>query len=133
MSEANGPVVERDAARPSPAGPAVVTDQMSVRTGAVPATVQGFTRGFDPRRATATPRHAEITARYQSVYTAVDFAAAVAFVVGSVFFFYSDLGRAADWLFLAGSILFAVRPTVAVVQQLHLGRLPVDRPGTAAT
>jgi len=108
-----------------------VTEQVGVRTEKAQPTVQGLTRGFDPRRATATPRHAELTARYQSVYTAVDFAAAVAFVVGSVFFFYSDLGRAADWLFLAGSILFAVRPTVAVAQQLHLGRLPVDQPGTS--
>ena len=82
-------------------------------------------RGFDPRRATASPRHAEISGRYENLYTLVEFAAAVAFIVGSAFFFYRDLALAADWMFLAGSILFAVRPTVAVAQQVHLSRIPV--------
>lgn len=82
-------------------------------------------RGFDPRRTTASPRHAEIAGRYQNVYILVEFAAAVAFIVGSVFFFYRNLTLAADWMFLAGSILFAVRPTVSVAQQIHLSRLPI--------
>lgn len=34
-------------------------------------------------------------------------------------------------MFLAGSILFAVRPTVAVAAQVHLSRLPLV--GTATT
>jgi hypothetical protein len=29
-------------------------------------------------------------------------------------------------MFLGGSILFAVRPTVAVAQQVHLSRLPLN-------
>lgn len=96
-------------------------------SGSGPATTRdGFMRGFDPRRNTATPRHAEIAGRYQNVYTLVEFAAAIAFIVGSVFFFYRNLTLAADWMFLAGSILFAVRPTVAVAQQVHLSRLPLD-------
>lgn len=82
-------------------------------------------RSFDPRRATASPRHAEVAGRYQTVYTLVDFAAAVSFVIGSAFFFYDNLTLAADWLFLAGSFLFAVRPTVTVAQQIHLSRLPM--------
>lgn len=82
-------------------------------------------RGFDPRRATASPRHQEIYNRYQTAYTLVEFAAAVAFVIGSVFFFSESLSVAADWLFLGGSILFAVRPTVAVARELHLSRIPV--------
>ena len=82
-------------------------------------------RSFDPRRATASPRHAEVAGRYQTVYTLVDFAAAVSFVIGSAFFFYDNLTLAADWLFLAGSFLFAVRPTVTVAQQIHLSRIPL--------
>lgn len=93
-------------------------------------------RGFDPRRATASPRHAEISGRYQNLYTLVDFAAAVAFIVGSAFFFSQELALAADWMFLAGSILFAVRPTVAVAGQIHLSRIPLPsghhRPATSS-
>ena len=81
--------------------------------------------GFDPLRATASPRHAEVAGRYETVYTMVDFAAAVSFVIGSAFFFHDSLTLAADWLFLAGSFLFAVRPSVAVAQQIHLSRLPL--------
>jgi hypothetical protein len=58
--------------------------------------------------------------------------AAVAFIIGSVFFFYNDLAVAADWILLAGSILFAVRPTVAVAQQLHLARVPLNPVGRPA-
>ena len=80
---------------------------------------------FDPRRAGASARHAEVYGRYQVVYTVVEFLAAVAFVVGSVFFFSESRTSAADWLFLAGSILFAVRPTVAVLREAHLARIPL--------
>lgn len=80
---------------------------------------------FDPRRAGASPRHAQIYGRYQVVYTVVEFAAAVAFVIGSVFFFSDSLALPADWLFLVGSILFAVRPTVSVLREAHLARLPL--------
>jgi hypothetical protein len=43
-------------------------------------------------------------------------------------FFSSDLRRASPagtWLFLIGSILFAVRPTIRLALELHLARLPV--------
>ncbi len=80
---------------------------------------------FDPRRATESPRHAEVYGRYQIIYTLVEFAAAVAFVIGSVFFFYTSLSVPADWLFLIGSVLFAVRPTITVLRESHLARLPL--------
>ncbi|MFL5860237.1 MAG: YrhK family protein [Solirubrobacteraceae bacterium] len=71
-----------------------------------------------------TPRHVEIFWRYQVVRTAVDFGAASCFVVGSAFFFFVSMTRPADWLFLVGSILFAVKPTIDMVRSLHLRRLP---------
>ncbi|MFF8947071.1 YrhK family protein [Streptomyces sp. NPDC014864] len=80
---------------------------------------------FDPRRAAASPRHAEIYGRYQIIYTTVEFAAAVAFVIGSAFFFSDSMALPADWLFLVGSMLFAVRPTVSVLRESHLARLPL--------
>lgn len=54
----------------------------------------------------------------------MDFSAACCFVIGSVCFFFASLSTPADWLFLTGSILFAVKPTIDMVRSLHLNRLP---------
>ncbi len=64
--------------------------------------------------------------RYQIVRTLVDFGAAACFVIGSAFFFFADLTIQADWLFLVGSILFALKPTIDVVRSAHLNKLPHD-------
>ncbi len=87
-------------------------------------------RLLDPALNDLSPRHLEIYWRYQAVRTAVDFGAALCFVLGSAFFLFASLTRAADWLFLAGSILFAVKPTIDMIRSLHLRRLPATR-GTA--
>ncbi len=71
--------------------------------------------------------------RYQKIYTLVEFAAAVAFVVGSVLFFYPSQQFPATWLFLVGSILFAARPTVCVLRENHLARIPLPGDASAAT
>lgn len=81
-------------------------------------------RLLDPVLNDLTPRHMEVFWRYQVVRTGVDFGAALCFVVGSGFFFFSSLSRPADWLFLVGSVLFAVKPTIDMVRSLHLRRLP---------
>ena len=62
--------------------------------------------------------------RYQVVRTAVDFGAAACFVIGSAFFFFTSTTTAADWLFLIGSLLFALKPTIDMVRSAHLRRLP---------
>ena len=85
---------------------------------------------LDPVLNDLTPRHAEIFWRYQVVRTAVDFGAAVCFVVGSAFFFFASMSTPADWLFLLGSILFAIKPTIDMVRSLHLRRLPAPSGGT---
>ena len=84
---------------------------------------------LDPVLNDLTPRHVEIFWRYQIVRTAVDFGAAVCFVVGSGFFFFASMTTSADWLFLIGSILFAIKPTIDMVRSLHLRRLPAPRTG----
>ncbi|MDQ6783179.1 MAG: YrhK family protein [Actinomycetota bacterium] len=81
-------------------------------------------RFLDPVLHDLTPRHVEVYWRYQVVRTAVDFGAAACFVVGSAFFFFTSTTRAADWLFLAGSLLFALKPTIEMVRFAHLRRLP---------
>ncbi len=69
----------------------------------------------------------EIYWRYQVVRSAVDFGAALCFVIGSAFFLFASTVRAADWLFLVGSILFAVKPTIEMIRSLHLRRLATTR------
>ena len=78
-----------------------------------------------------TPRHVELLWRYRVVRTGVEFAAAVCFVVGSVCFFFASLTTPADWFFLVGSILFAIKPTIDLVGSAHLRRLPVPATGGA--
>lgn len=80
---------------------------------------------LDPLLNDLSPRHLEIYWRYQVVRTAVDFGAALCFVVGSAFFFFASMTVAADWLFLVGSILFAVKPTIDMIRSVHLRRLTV--------
>jgi hypothetical protein len=75
-----------------------------------------------------TPRHVEVLWRYRVVRTSVDFGAALCFVAGSVCFFFASLTTPADWLFLVGSILFAIKPTIDLFASAHLRRLPTDTP-----
>ncbi len=84
---------------------------------------------FDPGSATASDRHRVVYGRYQKIYTLVEFAAAVAFVVGSTLFFYPAQQEPATWFFLVGSVLFAARPTVRVLRENHLARLPLPGDG----
>ncbi|MCL2582047.1 MAG: YrhK family protein [Streptosporangiales bacterium] len=83
-------------------------------------------RILDPTLHTLSPRHLEVFWRYQLVRTGVDFGAACCFVVGSICFFYASLDIPAAWLFLIGSILFAVKPSIDMVRSLHLRRLPAS-------
>ena len=88
-------------------------------------------RLLDPVLNDLTPRHLEVFWRYQVVRTGVDFGAACCFVIGSAFFFFSSLSRPADWLFLLGSVLFAIKPTIDMVRSAHLARLPDDGDSSA--
>jgi hypothetical protein len=80
---------------------------------------------FDHAIRTASPNHAEVVRKYELYRTVVEFLAALFFVIGSIFFFYDNLIFAGTWLFLIGSILFAVRPTVRLLLELRLANLPV--------
>lgn len=88
-------------------------------------------RMLDPALHDLTPRHIVVFWRYQVVRTAVDFGAACCFVVGSACFFSVSTETLALWLFLVGSVLFAVKPSIDLVRSLHLRRLPHlgERPG----
>jgi hypothetical protein len=62
----------------------------------------------------------KVYAAFELVYTCVDFGAAFCFIVGSVFFFYDSLMTAGTWLFLIGSVLFAVKPTLRLIREIKL-------------
>lgn len=75
----------------------------------------------------ASRSHEEIVRRYEIGRTVVEFLAAATFIVGSIFFFYESLIYLGTWLFLIGSILFAVRPSIRLLLELHLAHLPVPK------
>lgn len=74
---------------------------------------------FAPENRTRTPRHARIWAAWEIVYTVVDFAAAFLFIIGSVFFFYASLTYWGTWMFLVGSVCFALKPTIRLIRELQ--------------
>lgn len=84
-----------------------------------------MTRLFDHAIRSATSEHSEIVRKYELYRTIVEFLAAAFFVIGSIFFFYESLLYTGTWLFLIGSILFAVRPTIRLLLELRLANLPV--------
>ncbi len=88
---------------------------------------------FKPELFTATPEHRRVYGIYERIYTTVDLTAALMFLVGSIFFFYSELMDAGTWLFVLGSGCFAARPAVRFMREFHLAQLPVpedDRSGS---
>lgn len=78
---------------------------------------------FEQSNRTRTPKHSETTRRYEIIRTAVEFVAAVCFVIGSSLFFFESQRIPATWLFLIGSTLFAARPTVRLALELKLDQL----------
>jgi len=64
-----------------------------------------------------------VYALYEMAHTLVDLGAALCFIVGSFFFFSDELQYAGTWLFVIGSFLFAVKPTLRFARELKLLRL----------
>ncbi|WP_071674533.1 YrhK family protein [Nioella nitratireducens] len=71
-------------------------------------------------RSNATRR---VYAAYELAHTAVDFAAAVAFLVGSVLFLSAEYATPATWLFILGSVFFCVKPSLRMAREIHLWRM----------
>ena len=74
---------------------------------------------FNPENRTKSHQNRKIYALYEIAYTAVDFSAAMLFLVGSVLFFYKSLENPAIWLFVIGSACFAMKPTIRIVREIH--------------
>lgn len=82
---------------------------------------------FDPANHTRSAAHRRIYVWHKIAYTAVDFLAAVLFIVGSILFFDQSTTYAGTWLFLIGSIFFALRPTTTLVREVAYVRAERDR------
>jgi hypothetical protein len=78
---------------------------------------------FSPENRDKTARHRRIWALYEIAYTAVDFGAAISFIIGSIFFFWESLQTAGTWLFLIGSILFAAKPSIRLAREIKLAAI----------
>ncbi len=59
-------------------------------------------------------------ALYELAYTFVDFSAAILFIIGSVMFFSDEWTYTGTWLFVIGSICFALKPTIRIVREIHM-------------
>lgn len=78
---------------------------------------------FHPNNRYASPEHERIYALYEIWYTLVDFLAASLFVVGSVLFFWSSTQVPATWMFVIGSLCFALKPTLRLMRELTYLRM----------
>jgi len=80
---------------------------------------------FNPDNHTRSNEHKKIYAYCELAYTFVDFSAAALFVIGSILFFSEVTTYLGTWLFLVGSVLFGLRPTIKLYREfsyLRIGR-----------
>ena len=73
---------------------------------------------FNPDNHTRSDRHKEIYSFGELAYTIVDFSAAALFVIGSILFFNITTTYVGTWLFLVGSVLFGLRPTMKLCWEM---------------
>ena len=78
---------------------------------------------FNPSNRTESPAHERVYAIFEVWYTLVDLAAALLFVSGSVLFFWSDTQTPATWMFVVGSVCFALKPTIRLMREVKLLRM----------
>lgn len=76
-------------------------------------------RLFQPDARNRSEEHQRVYAAYELWYTAVDVAAAVSFVAGSLLFLSETTQTAGTWLFVAGSIFFLMKPVIRLMRELR--------------
>ncbi|HBS48663.1 MAG TPA: hypothetical protein DEA05_00535 [Rhodobacteraceae bacterium] len=68
-------------------------------------------------------RSRRVYAMFEIAYTAVSFVAGLCFTIGSILFFWKEYETQAIWLFLVGSILFMVKPTLRFAREIKLAAM----------
>lgn len=79
-------------------------------------------RLFDPLTEPLTESRRHQYAALSGAITLANFLAAAMFVIGSILFFEPETTEAGTWMFLIGSILFAIAPTLALVREINARR-----------
>ncbi|MBO6719982.1 MAG: YrhK family protein [Rhizobiaceae bacterium] len=74
---------------------------------------------FNPENRTRSKRNRRLYAAYEIGYTAVDFAAALLFLIGSILFYSQATQTVATTMFVFGSVFFALKPTLRLVREIH--------------
>ena len=67
--------------------------------------------------------HRRIYAMFELFYTVIDFAAAFLFIAGSILFFSEAWTYTGTWLFLIGSVFFAMKPALRLIRELKLAAI----------
>ncbi|MGY9049302.1 hypothetical protein P775_16175 [Puniceibacterium antarcticum] len=78
---------------------------------------------FDHKNRERNDHTRRIYALYEIAHTAVDFLAAVSFLIGSVLFLFPDYETPAVWLFILGSVFFMAKPTLRLLREIQLYRM----------
>ena len=78
---------------------------------------------FNPDNHSKSDDHKRIYAMCEIAYTVVDFSAAALFVIGSFLFFDESTTYFGTWLFVVGSVLFGLRPTIKLYREIAYFRL----------
>ena len=78
---------------------------------------------FNPENHTRSAAHKRVYAYCEFAYTIVDFSAASLFVIGSILFFSASTTYLGTWLFLIGSVLFGLRPSIKLCREFAYLRL----------
>ncbi len=74
---------------------------------------------FNPAAQHRSPRHVKLFAIYEILVTTADFSAALLFIMGSILFFSENTAYTGTWLFLIGSIFFALKPSIRLIREWH--------------
>ncbi|MGE6743334.1 YrhK family protein [Allorhizobium pseudoryzae] len=77
---------------------------------------------FSPGTALESERSRRIYAVYELIYTAIDVAAALLFITGSLLFFQDETQTAGTWCFLVGSFCFAAKPFLRIAREVSYWR-----------
>ncbi|SLN22174.1 YrhK family protein [Roseisalinus antarcticus] len=78
---------------------------------------------FDLRNGNRSERSQRIYAAFELAHTIIDFLAAIAFLVGSILFFWKAYEVIAIWFFVVGSVCFAVKPSLRLARELKLASI----------
>jgi uncharacterized membrane protein YgdD (TMEM256/DUF423 family) len=71
----------------------------------------------------ATEESRRLYALFELLHTLADFGAATLFIVGSIMFFSEQWVTFGTWLFLVGSVLFALKPSLRLWCEIRLYRM----------